>query len=201
MKEEDETSLIEGLRSGRRETFQLAVTRYSGAMIATARAIAGHANADDIVQDAWLTVFERIDSFEGRSSLKTWLQRIVANRAISYLRSRPPEVSQIGNEEDASVSDWFDATGSWASPPTGWHGDSPDALLAAEDLQNCIDKHLQEMPDNQRSVLVLRDMQQLNFEEICNELDLSSSNVRVLLHRGRMRLMKMVNHFEETGTC
>ncbi|MCH8142924.1 MAG: sigma-70 family RNA polymerase sigma factor, partial [Proteobacteria bacterium] len=96
MKEEDETSLIEGLRSGRRETFQLAVTRYSGAMIATARAIAGHANADDIVQDAWLTVFERIDSFEGRSSLKTWLQRIVANRAISYLRSRSREVSQLG---------------------------------------------------------------------------------------------------------
>ena len=57
------------------------------------------------------------------------------------------------------------------------------------------------MPDNQRSVLVLRDMQQMQFEEICNELSLSASNARVLLHRGRMRLMKMVNHFEETGSC
>ena len=170
-------------------------------MLATARAIAGPANAEDIVQDAWLTVFERIDSFEGRSSFKTWLQRIVANRAISYLRSRSREVSQTGTEEDVSVSDWFDATGSWASPPTGWHGDSPDALLAAEDLQDCIDKHLQEMPDNQRSVLVLRDMQQMEFAEICNELNLSASNARVLLHRGRMRLMKMVNYFEETGSC
>ncbi len=74
MKKEDETSLIEGLHSGRQEPFQLAVTRYSGAMLATARAIAGPANADEIVQDAWLTVFERIDSFEGRSSFKTWLQ-------------------------------------------------------------------------------------------------------------------------------
>ncbi len=201
MKREDETSLIKGLHSGRRESFQLAVTRYSGAMLATARAIAGPANAEDVVQDAWLTVFERIDSFEGRSSFKTWLQRIVVNRAISDLRSRSREVSQTGTEEDVSVSDWFDATGSWASPPTGWHGDSPDALLAAEDLQNCIDKHLQEMPDNQRSVLVLRDMQQMEFEEICNELNLSASNARVLLHRGRMRLMKMVNHFEETGSC
>ncbi len=199
MKKEDETSLIEGLHSGRRESYQLAVTRYSGAMLATARAIAGPANAEDIVQDAWLTVFERIDSFEGRSSFKTWLQRIVTNRAISYLRSRSREVSQT--EENISVSDWFDATGGWASPPTGWHGDSPDALLAAEDLQNCIDKHLQEMPDNQRSVLVLRDMQQMEFAEICNELNLSASNARVLLHRGRMRLMKMVNHFEETGSC
>ncbi len=201
MKKEDETSLIEGLHSGRRESFQRAVTQYSGAMLATARAIAGPANAEDIVQDAWLTVFERMDSFEGRSSFKTWLQRIVTNRAISYLRSRSREVSQTGNEEDVSVSDWFDATGSWASPPTGWHGDSPDALLAAEDLQDCIDKHLQEMPDNQRGVLVLRDMQQMKFEEICNELSLSASNARVLLHRARMRLMKMVNHFEETGSC
>ena len=199
MTKEDETSLIEGLHAGRRESFQLAVTQYSGAMLATARAIAGPANADDIVQDTWLTVFERMDSFEGRSSLKTWLQRIVANRAISYLRSRSREVSQTGN--DVAVSDWFDTTGDWASPPTGWHGDSPDALLAAEDLQDCIDKHLMEMPDNQRSVLVLRDIQQMEFDEICNELSLSASNVRVLLHRGRMRLMKMVNHFEETGSC
>ncbi len=197
----NETSLVEGLRSGGTEAFHLAVTRYSASMLATARAIAGHANADDIVQDAWLTVFERIDSFEGRSSLKTWLQRIVANRAISHLRSRPPEVSRPGVEDDQSASDWFDASGSWASPPTGWHGDSPDALLAAEDLQDCIDKHLLDMPDSQRNVLVLRDMQQMNFEEICNELSLSASNARVLLHRGRMRLMKMVNHFEETGSC
>ena len=203
MNKEDETSLIEGLCSGRRETYELAVTRYSGAMLATARAIAGPANADDIVQDAWLTVFERIGSFEQRASFNTWLQRIVVNRAISYLRSRSREVPQIG--EDPSLSDGFDATGSWAVPPTSWgkasHGDSPEALLAAEDLQDCIDKHLLDMPDSQRSVLVLRDMRQMQFDEICNELSLSASNVRVLLHRGRMRLMKMVDHFEETGSC
>ena len=204
MTQEDETSVIEGLRSGQNEAFQLAVTRYSGTMLATARAIAGPANAEDIVQDAWLTVFERIESFEQRSSFNTWLLRIVVNRAISTLRSRSREVSQ-SSEEEAPVSDWFDATGSWASTPTSWgrgsHGDSPDALLAAEDLQDCIDKHLLDMPDNQRSVLVLRDMQQMQFEEICNELSLSASNARVLLHRARMRLMKMVNHFEETGSC
>ena len=204
MTQEDETLVIEGLRSGQNEAFKLAVARYSGAMLATATAIAGRANAEDIVQDAWLTVFERIESFEQRASFNTWLQRIVANRAISILRSRSREVSQTSDEE-ASVADWFDATGSWAANPTFWgrggHGDSPDALLAAEDLQDCIDKHLLNMPDNQRSVLVLRDMQQMQFEEICNELSLSASNTRVLLHRARMRLMKMVNHFEETGSC
>ena len=159
---------------------------------------------ENIVKEAWLTVFERIGSFEQRASFNTWLQQIVVSRAISYLRSRSREVSQTSGDE-ASGSDWFDATGSWASTPTSWgqrgHGDSPDALLAAEDLQNCIDKHLLDMPDNQRSVLVLRDMRQMQFDEICNELSLSASNVRVLLHRGRMRLMKMVDHFEETGSC
>ncbi len=186
MTQEDETLVIEGLRSGQNEAFKLAVARYSGAMLATATAIAGPANAEDIVQDAWLTVFERIESFEQRASLNTWLQRIVVNRAISTLRSRSREVSQTSDEE-ASVSDWFDATGSWAATPTFWgrsgHGDSPDALLAAEDLQDCIDKHLLDMPDNQRSVLALRDMQQMKFEEICNELSRSASNTRVLLHR------------------
>lgn len=201
MDNEDETSLIDGLRAGRSETFQLAVARYSGAMLATARAIAGPANAEDIVQDAWLTVFQRIGSFERRASFNTWLQRIVANRAISFLRSRSREVLYNGDDEDSSASGWFDAAGSWAAPPTRWHTDSPDALLSANDLQHCIEKHLQEMPDNQRSLLVLRDMQQMDFSEICNELSLSASNARVLLHRGRMRLMKMINHFEETGSC
>ena len=199
--EKDESSLIEGLRSGRREAFHHAVTHYSAAMLATARTIAGAANADDIVQDVWLTVFERISSFEGRSSLKTWLHRIVANRAISYLRSRPPEVSRPGVDEDQATSDWFDESGSWAVPPSLWHEDSPYALLAAQDLQDCVDKHLEVMPDNQRSVLIMRDIEQMNFDEICNELNLSASNLRVQLHRARMRLMKMVNHFGETGTC
>ncbi len=82
-----------------------------------------------------------------------------------------------------------------SGPPTLWHGDSRNALLAPEDLQDCIDQHLLNMPDNQRSILLLRDMQQMKFEEICNELNLTASNVRVL------NAMEMVNQFEETGSC
>ena len=201
MTKDNETSLIEGLRNGQRDSFEIAVSRYSGAMLATARAIVGPAHAEDVVQDAWLTVFRRIGSFERRASLKSWLQRIVINRAISILRARPKEVSQSTEGTDSATPDWFDSSGRWSSAPTAWHFDSPDALLAAGDLKDCIDKHIQQMPDSQRSVLVLRDMQQLSFEEICNEMDLSASNVRVLLHRARMRLMSMIDHFEETGTC
>ena len=200
MQIEDEASLIRGLQAGCRDTFRHAVELYSGTMLATARAIAGTANAEDIVQDAWLTVYNKVGSFEQRASLNTWLQRIVANRAISFLRSRSREANQ-NSSTDPSIAGWFDAAGNWVLPPSAWHSDSPDALLAADELQNCISKQLQDMPDDQRSVLVLRDMQQMDFKEICNELNLSASNARVLLHRARTRLMKMVNHYEETGSC
>ena len=201
MEKEDDASLLEGLRSGRSEAFQQAIEKYSSAMLATAKSIAGSANAEDVVQDAWLTVFRRIDTFEQRASLRTWLQRIVANRAISHLRSRLREVPQALIEDDSPTSAWFDTAGDWNQSPTNWHVDSPDALLEADELQNCLEKHIQKLPENQRRVLALRDIEQIPLQEICNELDLSASNARVLLHRGRTRLMNMVNHFKETGSC
>ena len=201
MEKEDDASLLEGLRSGRSEAFQQAIEKYSSAMLATAKSIAGSANAEDVVQDAWLTVFRRIDTFEQRASLRTWLQRIVANRAISHLRSRSREVPQALIEDDSPTSAWFDTAGDWNQSPTNWHVDSPDALLEADELQNCLEKHIQKLPENQRRVLALRDIEQIPLQEICNELDLSASNARVLLHRGRTRLMNMVNHFKETGSC
>ncbi|MFV2090176.1 MAG: sigma-70 family RNA polymerase sigma factor [Pseudomonadales bacterium] len=124
-----------------------------------------------------------------------------SNRAISHLRSHSREVSEVVVDDESSMSDWFDTAGSWIEPPTRWHADSPDALLEAEELQNCLDKHLRILPENQQRVLMLRDIQQLALDDICNELDISASNARVLLHRGRTRLMDMVNHFKETGSC
>jgi len=197
----DEAQLIAALRAGDRAAFEHAVRHYGGRMLATARAIAGPAVADDIVQEAWITVFERIHTFEQRASLNTWLQRIVANRAISVLRGQARMNPPAEESDDVSVSDWFDDSGHWRHPRLEWSADSPEALLSAEALRDCIDEHLRAMPEAQRNVVVLRDMEERTFEDICNELGLSASNARVLLHRGRMRLMKMVDRFEETGTC
>lgn len=194
----DDAALVEGLRAARSDAFRQAIEQYSAGMLATARSIAGPADAEDVVQEAWLTVFRRIDSFEQRASLRTWLHRIVANRAISHLRSKSHEDSQPVTEEDSAS--WFDASGSWIRPPIRWD-DAPDAFLEADELRECLDKHLQILPENQRRVVVLRDLEQLALDEICNELEVSASNVRVLLHRGRTRLMEMVNHFKETGAC
>lgn len=81
----------------------------------------------------------------------------------------------------------------------GW--DSPEELLSADVLERCIAKHIEMLPANQRRVVVMRDVEGMPFEEICNKLDLSTSNVRVLLHRGRLRLAAMVNEIQETGGC
>jgi len=200
----DEGALIDRLQAGDPDAFRDAIARYSPQMLATARAIAGPANAEDIVQDAWVAVLTRIDGFEGRARLATWLHRIVTNRAISHLRAGKREVANHSNADDEDGepdADWFDAHGRWAVTPAGWDLDTPEALLSASALQECIDKHLELMPENQRLVVTLRDMLQQDFETICNALELSASNARVLLHRGRLRLAKMVDGFQETGTC
>lgn len=196
---EHQATLVAALREGRRDAFRYAVSRYSGQMLAAARSIVGPHHAEDIVQDAWLAAFRQIDNFEQRAALGTWLQRIVTNRAISHLRAHAREVSMPDNDD--SNDDWFDAAGHWAVPPQRWNAASPDELLSAADLQDCIDKHLQLMPDAQREVVVLRDMQDAEFTEICSTLTLSSANARVLLHRARIRLMKMIDRFQESGTC
>lgn len=197
-----EAALVAGLQAGSRDAYREAVSRFSGAMLAAARAIVGPANAEDIVQEAWVTVFRQIRGFEQRASLATWLHRIVSNTAISHLRKNKREVleADLAREEDAS-SEWFDEQGHWRSPPPDWEAGSPEALLTAGELAECFDKHLLKMPDNQRAVLVMRDMQGMAFDDICGALEVSATNVRVMLHRARLRLMAMVNHFQETGEC
>jgi len=197
----DEAQLLAGMRSGDMRLFRQAVISYTPVMLATARRLVGSADADDVVQEAWLSAYQQIEGFEGRSKLSTWLCRIVSNTAISALRRRKKDQSldAIG-AEDAS-SEWFDSAGHWSNTPGLWNPGSPQELLDATELQHCIDRHLDKMPDKQRQVVMLRDIQQSNFPDICNAVGLSASNVRVMLHRGRMKLLAMVNTFQETGTC
>ncbi len=197
----DDPTLIAALRRGDSAAFRRAVAHYSPHMIAVARRVAGVDRAEDIVQEAWLVAFRKIDGFQERSSLRTWLHRIVTNLAISEIRRQSRELPAADAPLQDVDDDWFDSRGHWASPVSDWGPGSPDEVLTAEELQTCIDKHLAEMPENQRLVITMRDLYLQDTEEICNELNLSASNVRVLLHRGRVRLMDMVNRFKETGSC
>lgn len=129
-------------------------------------------------------------SFEGRSTFKTWLLRILVNRAKSTgaIERRSVAVGDAGPVVDRSR---FDASGAWMSPPQHWVEDS-DERLVAEAMAEQIRAALAELPGRQREVLLLRDVDGLSSEEVCEVLDISEGNQRVLLHRGRSRLRQVL---------
>lgn len=199
----DDSELLSRLLAGDQQAFRALVATYQGAMRAVAIAIVGAAHADEVVQDAWLAAVRNLDGFQGRSSLKTWLLTITANTAKSRLRKVRRDVSlddlpaPHGSIDDSR----FAADGHWSTAPLAWHEDSPEALLAEDELRECLEKTLLSLSELQRSVLLLRERQGLELEEICNLLEVSLSNVRVLLHRARLKVFATVEHFEETGEC
>lgn len=196
-------ALLARLRGGEQRAFRELVATYQGAMRAVAFAIVGSRQADEAVQDAWLAVVRGLDTFQGRSSLKTWLLTITANSSKTRLKQNRREVllddlpaphGSIGDER-------FGESGHWLLAPHAWHHDSPDALLAEDELRQCLEKTLASLPAQQGSVLHLREREGLELEEICNLLQVSASNVRVLLHRARLKVYATLEHFEETGQC
>ncbi len=95
----------------------------------------------------------------------------------------------------------FAGDGHWLQPPQPWHADTPEALLSATELRECLDKTLSSLSELQNSVLLLRERQGLTLDDICNLLDISLSNVRVLLHRARLKVFATLEHFMQTGQC
>jgi len=184
----EDARLVEGLRSGDEAAFRAVMREYGGAMLRVAQMyVSSRAVAEEVVQEAWLGVLRGIGRFEGRSSLKTWLFRIVANTAKTrgVRESRSIPFSALGDNEDAVDPDRFLGPGErfpghWAQPPEG-------RVLAAEAMQ-VIDRAIERLPPAQRAVITLRDLQGLSSEEVRNALDLTETNQRVLLHRARAKV-------------
>ncbi|MEW5757367.1 MAG: sigma-70 family RNA polymerase sigma factor [Pseudomonadota bacterium] len=194
----DDETLITGLLAGDEAAFRYAVAAYHNLMHHVARAIIGSEFAEEIVQDAWLSVIRALPQFERRSSLKTWILQIVSNLAKSRLRRERRSIA-VGDAADLAfaVSDIsFQPDGHWAEWPGQWHHDTPELLLASVQLQSVIETALAALPELQRTVLTLRDVEGLEMEEICNMLELSESNSRVLLHRARLRLWQSIDKFQ-----
>jgi RNA polymerase sigma-70 factor (ECF subfamily) len=184
--DEDE-ELVARVRAGEEQAFVQLVSRHHAAMVRVASSfVASAAVAEEVVQDTWLGVLRGIDGFEGRSSFRTWLLRILVNRARStgVREHRSVAVGDAGPAVDRSR---FDASGAWMSPPQHWVEDSEDRLLA-EGLADQIQVALGELPARQREVVVLRDVDGLSGPEVCDVLEISEANQRVLLHRGRSQL-------------
>jgi RNA polymerase sigma-70 factor (ECF subfamily) len=185
--EDGDRELLARLRAGEEQAFVLLVARHHTSMLRIAGSfVSSTAVAEEVVQDTWLGVLRGIDEFAGRSSFKTWLLRILVNRARStgMREHRSVAVGDAGPVVDRSR---FDASGAWMSPPQHWVEDSDDRLLA-ETLAGTIETALAELPPRQREVVMLRDVDGLSGQEVCEALELSDANQRVLLHRGRSQL-------------
>lgn len=194
-----DVELVAQMQSENRAAFGEAMVRYGGVMLACARRICGQL-ADDAVQDAWLDVFSSIQRFEGRSSLKTWLVRIAMNKSLNLVRRGGRHIS-LDTDPSDPLADAFLDDGHWRARLTPWHHDTPEALLSAHVLAECLDKHLDLMPTTQQIAVQLIDMGQVPPDEVASELGMALGTLRVNLHRGRLRLFNMINHYEQTGDC
>ena len=193
----DETALVARLRAGDESAFDDVVTRFYPAMIAVARGyVRSQAVAEEVVQEAWVGVLKGLDRFEGRSSLRTWVLRIVANtaqtRAMREARMVP--MSELAGEGDEPTvdPDRFRGAGDpfpghWWSSPTDWRT-APDSKLLSEETLGVVKSAIEELPALQRTVITMRDVVGCDSGEVCRTLDISEGNQRVLLHRARARL-------------
>ncbi len=192
----DDKQLLARLRDGDAAAFAALVERLHGRLKRLARLfVSTEASADEVVQDTWLAVLSGLDAFEGRSSLATWIQRILVNRAKTkgVRDARTTPFSALGDgdaDEPEPVVDpaRFDNKGMWSSPPARWQDETPEALVGNHEAVALLDGELRQLPERQRVVVVLRDTLGWSAEEVCNALEINETNQRVLLHRGRARL-------------
>jgi RNA polymerase sigma-70 factor, ECF subfamily len=198
----DDAELVDGLRARDEAAFAALMRLHGPGMLRVARMyVSNRAVAEEVVQDAWLAVLKGIDRFEGRSSLKTWLFRIVANtaktRGVREARSAP--FSSLADDEATVSPDRFLGAderfpGHWAVPPASWAGIPEDRLLVAETM-DVIRREIERLPPSQRAVLELRDIEGLSADEVCNALDLTETNGRVLLHRARAKVRAALEEY------
>jgi RNA polymerase sigma-70 factor (ECF subfamily) len=184
--------LVERLRAGDEAAFAELVDRYDGPLRRLALSfVKTPATAEDVVQETWEGVIKGIDRFEERSSLKTWIFRILVNRARTrgVKDSRVLPFSSLGDEDvgPAEAPSSFDECGMWRSRPAELATD-PDHQLLAGELRAQLAAAVEELPDRQRAVLTLRDIVGLPADEVASLLEISDGNQRLLLHRARTRV-------------
>lgn len=196
----DDPAFLARLRTGDAGAYRQLIRRFHASLVSVAASLIGsRAQAEEVVQDAWLAVFTGIGRFEGRSSLATWLFSIVLNRA----RTRAGRESRLvalpsildgsqGNERAVDVSE-FQPDGHWIETPRLWDELNPERVLAGKQLWTHVQEAIERLPAGQRAVIILRDMEERSAEEACALLSISAENQRVLLHRARGRIRKTID--------
>lgn len=193
-----DAQVVARLLAGDEGEFERVVTAHHGPMLRFARIFITKADvAEEVVQEAWLAVLRGLPTFEGRSSLKTWIFRILANRARTRATREArvvPFAELAAADEDgaaeAELERRFTADGHWALPPVDWHVRSPEALVLRQEAMHHLGRALEALPPAQRTVVTLRDVDGWTAAEVCAALQISEANQRVLLHRARSRLRR-----------
>jgi RNA polymerase sigma-70 factor (ECF subfamily) len=201
----DEAQLLQALRAGDEAAFEELVLMYHSALLRVAQIwVSSRAVAEEVVQDTWLGVLKGLERFEGRSSLKTWIFRILSNtaktRAQREGRTLPFSALQDPGrvpEPAVSADRFLDSEharwpGHWGAPPAPW--DPEERLLGAE-TRAVIADAIEGLPAAQRAVVSLRDVEGWSSDDVCNALEISGTNQRVLLHRGRSKVRRALEEY------
>jgi RNA polymerase sigma-70 factor (ECF subfamily) len=205
----DDPALIRALRARDERVFEELMRMYNASLLRVAQIyVASRAVAEEVVQETWIGVLNGIDRFEGRSSLKTWIFRILTNiaktrgqregRTVPFSAlERPDSVP-----EPAVAADRFNPPGHerwpghWASKPEPW----PEERLLADETRRVVERAIEQLPPSQRAVISLRDVEGWSAEETRNALGVTETNQRVLLHRARSKVRQALeNYFAESG--
>jgi RNA polymerase sigma-70 factor (ECF subfamily) len=202
----DDLELLARLRRGDEAAFTQLVERLHGPMLRVAMIHVGNrAVAEEVAQDAWVGVLAQLDRFEGRSSLRTWVLRIVANRArtraVRERRTLPfssldgaAEPGRLAVEPERFLPAGHRWAGHWASPPRSW-GDVPEERLLSAETRAEVGRAVELLPPAQRAVITLRDVEGMTAAETCELLELTEGNQRVLLHRARSRVRRALDRY------
>jgi RNA polymerase sigma-70 factor (ECF subfamily) len=198
-----ENTLLAGLRKGDKRAFDELVKKNHGALIRMAmRYVADRDTAEEVVQDTWIAVIDGISRFEGRSSLESWMFAILIHKAKDrgVRESRHNTFSAFESHDDegeeavdpARFHASGELAGHWALPPQPWNEQTPERLLASRQALEALSKAVDELPAGLRDVLVLKDVEGLESQDICERLGITDNNLYVRLHRARERVRQAV---------
>ncbi len=200
----EDLRLVERLLAGDEDAFEALVGLHHGALLRLARVfVPTQALAEEVVQETWLAVLGGLRSFEGRASLRTWIFRILMNRARTIAvregRSVPFSALDDPGEERVPAVDpsRFRPGGGWSRPPERWDDDTPEKILIAREAVGRLEEAIRQLPPGQRAVVTLRDIEGCDSVEVCNILGIRETNQRVLLHRARSKLRGMLEGYLE----
>ena len=205
-----DAELTARLRARDEAAFRELVKTLHGPLTRLARSFCRNESvAEEALQETWLAVIKGIAGFEGRSPLKSWIFGILVNQArrLAVKEHKRAQVEQgmphnAGPDTgaDPDVEPGMGANGRWHTPPAPWGLENPESLVMQKETLGIIEDALESMPDTQREVILLRDVEGLAAEEVCNILGVSETNVRVLLHRGRTRVRRALDAYMKEGT-